>query len=187
MRVDDAGWHAQVRSNVLLRLHVYILCAVKSGRTAGANAVGTEGLNGFLFESLIRDEIVEVERGEVRDGAAVGELRLGSCRSAPMSALQCASSLRTNSPHNDRPLLVVALFGKSRCGDKRLWCPILHKFVYLLFSSQQTCSRSPVPRALHTASVRCTFFCVLYLGASRYLTANRNRNSSTALLTGSFW
>lgn len=187
MRVDDAGWYAQVRSNVLLCLHVYILCAVEPGRTAGADAIGAEGLNGFLFESLVRDEVVEIERGEVRNGAAVGELRLGSCRPAPVSALQCASSLRTNLPHNDGPLLIVELFRRGRCGDKRLWGPILDKFIYLLFSSQQTCPRSPVSRALRTASVRCTFFCVLYLGASRYRTAKRNRNSSTALLTGSFW
>jgi hypothetical protein len=187
LRIDDAGWYAQMRSNVLLCLHVYILCAVESRRTAGADAVGAEGLNGFLFESLVRNEVVEIERGEVCDGAAVGELRLGSCRSAPVSALRRTSSLRTNSPYNDWPLLVIELFGRSRRSDKWLWCPILHKFVYLLFSSQQTCPRLAVSRALHTASVRCTFFCVLYLGASRYLTAKRNRKSSTALLTGSFW
>jgi len=53
---------------------VYILCAVESGRTAGADAVGAESLDGFLFESLVRDEVVEIEGGEVRDGAAVREL-----------------------------------------------------------------------------------------------------------------
>ena len=71
LRIDDAGWHAQVCGDVLLCLHVYILRAVEAGRTARADAVGAEGLDGFLFKRLVGDEVVEVEGGEVRDGAAV--------------------------------------------------------------------------------------------------------------------
>lgn len=53
---------------------MHVLSAVETRRPAGAHAVRAEGLNSFLFESLIGDEIVEVIGGEVGDGAAVGEL-----------------------------------------------------------------------------------------------------------------
>jgi hypothetical protein len=73
---------------------VYILCAVESGRTTGANAIGAKGLDSLLFQRLVCDEVVEVEGGEVRDGAAIGELRLGSCGSVPRLALRCANMFR---------------------------------------------------------------------------------------------
>jgi hypothetical protein len=68
-----------------LRLHVYILCAIETGRTTGTNTVCSESLDGLLLECLVCDEVVKVVGCEVRDSAAVGELRFGSCRAAPVS------------------------------------------------------------------------------------------------------
>lgn len=51
-----------------------VLGTVEAWRPAGTYAVRAEGLDGFLFQSLIGDEIVEVVGGKVCDGAAVGEL-----------------------------------------------------------------------------------------------------------------
>jgi hypothetical protein len=74
LRVDDAGARAEECSNVRLNLHVDVLCAVESRGATGPHAVGAEGLNGALFEVLIRDEVVVVVGREVRDGSAIGEL-----------------------------------------------------------------------------------------------------------------
>jgi hypothetical protein len=85
LRVDDARRHAQVRRDVCLGLHVHVLRAVEAGRAAGADAIGAQRLDGLLLERLVADEVVVVVRREVRDGAPVGELRLGACGSAPAS------------------------------------------------------------------------------------------------------
>ena len=53
MRVDDACRDAQVCSNVLLCLHVYVLRAIEAGRAARADAVGAERLDSFLLERLV--------------------------------------------------------------------------------------------------------------------------------------
>ncbi len=50
---------------------MYILSSVEAGWTAGANAVGSEALDGFLFDILVCDEVVEVVGGKVRDCAAI--------------------------------------------------------------------------------------------------------------------
>ena len=67
-------------SNIRLRLHVYVLRAVEARRTTRADAICAERLDGLLLESLVCDEVVEVVGREVRDGAAVGEFRLGTRR-----------------------------------------------------------------------------------------------------------
>jgi hypothetical protein len=57
---------------------VHILGAVEAGGTTGPDAVGAEGLDGFLLERVIGEEVVEVVGREVRYGAAVGELGFGA-------------------------------------------------------------------------------------------------------------
>lgn len=52
-------------------LEMYILCAVKPRRAARANSVGAKDLDGFLFQSFIADEVVEVVRSKIRDCAAI--------------------------------------------------------------------------------------------------------------------
>jgi hypothetical protein len=61
---------------------VNVLRTVEAGGTTRPYAVGAEGLDGLLFESLVCDEVIEVVGREVRDGAAIGELDFGSGRSA---------------------------------------------------------------------------------------------------------
>jgi hypothetical protein len=69
-----------------LGLHVHILCAVKAGRTARAHTIGAKCLDGLFFESLVGDKVVKVIGREVGDGAAIGELGLGSGWSVPVLA-----------------------------------------------------------------------------------------------------
>ena len=57
---------------VSLGLNVYVLGSVKSRGAAGANTIVSEDLNSFLFESLVRDKIVEVVGGEIGHSAAIG-------------------------------------------------------------------------------------------------------------------
>lgn len=76
--VDDAALGAEEGSNVGLGADVDILGAIELGRTAGADAVGAQGLDGLLLDLFVGVEVVEVVRGEVGDGTAVGELRLGA-------------------------------------------------------------------------------------------------------------
>jgi hypothetical protein len=75
-----------------LGLHVYILGAVEAGRTTGTNAVCAEGLDSLLLERFVRNEVVVVVRGEIRDGAAVGQLRFGPGRTVTV-LVQLLSSL----------------------------------------------------------------------------------------------
>jgi len=104
---------------------VNILCAVETRGATGADTVCAQGLNGLVFEDIVGEEVVEVVRGKVRDGAAIGELRLGAGRSA-----WCSLALVRNTgkafaiPNNNGSLLVVQfLEGSSGC-DKRFWRPI---------------------------------------------------------------
>jgi len=85
LRVDDAGGDTEVCSDVGFGLHVNILCAVETRGTTRADTVCAQGLNGLVFENIVGEEVVEVVRGKVRDGAAIGELRLGAGRSARCS------------------------------------------------------------------------------------------------------
>ena len=85
LRVDDAGRHAEVGRDVRLRLLVHVLGAVETWRAAGADAICAEGLDSLFFEDLGGEEVVEVVGCQVRHGAAVGELRFGSRRSAKQS------------------------------------------------------------------------------------------------------
>lgn len=50
---------------------MYILCAVKPWRAARTNSVGAKDLNGFLFQGIIADEIVEVVGSKICDCTAV--------------------------------------------------------------------------------------------------------------------
>jgi hypothetical protein len=83
LRVDDARGNTQVCGDVGLGLNVDILCAIETRRAAGTDAVCAERLDSLLLERLVAIEVVEVVRGEVRDGAAVGELGFGSGWAAP--------------------------------------------------------------------------------------------------------
>jgi len=133
--VDDACRDAQVCSDVLLCLHVYVLRAIEAGRAARADAVGAERLDSFLLERLVCDEVVEVQRGEIGDGAAVGELRLGAGRSAPMSASLRARTFQFQGtvPHNHRSLLIVKLFEGCGCSYQWLGRPFFNELVNLLY------------------------------------------------------
>ncbi len=71
LRIDNASGHTKVRSNIRLRLLVDILGPVEAWGTARADTIGTECLDGFLFEDFGGEEVVEVVRGEVRYGSAV--------------------------------------------------------------------------------------------------------------------
>ncbi len=57
---------------VSLGLNMYVLGSVKPRGAAGANTIVPEDLDSFLFESLVRDKIVEVVGGEIGDSAAIG-------------------------------------------------------------------------------------------------------------------
>lgn len=78
LRVHDAALGAETGRDVGFGLHVDVLRAVELGRAARPDAVGAEGLDGFLFDLLVADEVVEVVGGEVGDGAAVGESGFGA-------------------------------------------------------------------------------------------------------------
>lgn len=68
---------------------MYVLGTIKARRAAGTDAIGTEGLDSFLFQRLVCDKIVEVQRSKVRNGAAVGELRLRSSWPTLVLAVYC--------------------------------------------------------------------------------------------------
>lgn len=68
--------------DVRFGLDMYVLSTIETRGPARAHTVRAEGLNGFLLESVIGDEIVEVVGGEVCDGAAVGELASRARRAA---------------------------------------------------------------------------------------------------------
>lgn len=82
MRVDYAGWRANVGRDVSFGLDMHILGSVEAWGATGAYTVGAECLDGFLFEGFIGDEVVEIVGGEVCDSAAVGELASGACCAA---------------------------------------------------------------------------------------------------------
>lgn len=187
--VDDAGRDAEMRSHVGFRLHVHVLGAVEAWGTARADAVGAQRLDGFLLEEVVGEEVVEVVRGEVHDGAAVGELGLGTRWSAQGElALQSCSSLAVSYP------TIMGRFSLSSSSSAVIGATSGSGVQSSTSSSISYClvslpapPHAGTPGLQHTASVSWTFFWVLYLGASKYRTAKRNRNNSTALRTGSFW
>ena len=87
MSIQDARLGSQVSGNIGFGLHVDVLCSVKLRRSTGADAVGAQGIDGFLFNLLVGIEVVYIVRGQVRDGSAVCQFDLGtSCPTmAPVS------------------------------------------------------------------------------------------------------
>lgn len=60
LSIEDACLGAQVGRNIGFGLHVDVLCSVKLRRPAGADAVGTKSIDGFLFDLLVGIEVVDV-------------------------------------------------------------------------------------------------------------------------------
>ena len=81
LRVDDACLSAEMRGNIRFGLDVHVLGAVEARRRAWAHAVRSEDLDGTFLEMRVGTEGVEIVGCEIRHGAAIRELRLGSCRS----------------------------------------------------------------------------------------------------------
>lgn len=52
LRVNDACGNTQVCGNISLGLHVDVLGAVETRRATGADAVGAQGLYGFLLKHI---------------------------------------------------------------------------------------------------------------------------------------
>ena len=50
---------------------MYILCTIKTRRAARTNSVGAKDLNGFLFQSFVADEIIEIVGSKVGNCATV--------------------------------------------------------------------------------------------------------------------
>ena len=73
LRINDTSFSTQARRDVGLGLHVYILRAVELRGSTGSDTVRAEGLDRFLFDLLVADEVVKVVGGEVRYGSAVRE------------------------------------------------------------------------------------------------------------------
>ena len=83
--VDDASWSAEMSRDVCFCFDMYILGAIETWGRTGPHTVCSEDLNGLLFESLIRDQVVEVVRREVRHRAAIRKLRLRPSWSVDLS------------------------------------------------------------------------------------------------------
>ena len=79
--VYDATLGTEEGCDVGFGLHVDILGAVELGRTAGANSVGAQRLDGLFLDGLVGIEVVKVVGSEVRDGLSVGQLGLRTGRS----------------------------------------------------------------------------------------------------------
>lgn len=60
--VNNATLGADVRRDIGLRLHVYILGAVELRGPAGTNTVGSQHLDSLLLDLLVGIEVVEVVR-----------------------------------------------------------------------------------------------------------------------------
>jgi hypothetical protein len=71
-------------------------------------------------------------------------------------------------PHDNRPLLIIKFLMGGRRRNKRFGRPVVDQFINLLFRHPSAhCLPLTKQAHKHTASVSCTFFCVLYLGASK--------------------
>ena len=57
---------------VSLGLNMYVLGSIETRGAAGADTIVSQDLDGFFFESLIRDQVVEVVGGEIGNSAAIG-------------------------------------------------------------------------------------------------------------------
>ena len=93
---------------------MHILCPVEAWWPTWPNTVCAEGLDGFLFQSLVGNEIVVVVRGQIGDSATIGKLGLGARRTARMDDKQLAKptcmhimrSLLKDIPDYDRPFFI---------------------------------------------------------------------------------
>ena len=121
-------------------LDVYILCAIKAGRAAGADTVCAKDLNGFLFQNFIADKVVEVVGSKVCDSAAVRQFGFRSCGPWYRSVLAKTSQLLDVSfilPNDHRPFLILCFFKGRLRHYERLRCPFINELVNLLSRCQQ--------------------------------------------------
>ncbi len=70
---------------------MYILSPVETWRTTWAHTICSQGLDGFLFEGFVRNEVVEVIRREIRHRPPIGQLRLGASRAKARSVIMSPS------------------------------------------------------------------------------------------------
>lgn len=139
MRVDYAGRRTNVGRDVSLSLDMHVLCAIEAWGTTGPYTIGAESLDGFFFEGLVGDEVVEIVGGEICDGAAVGELAFGArCTAEGSLSVElrnsCSASENVIIPYNDRPLLVLCFLECVKRRDERFWSPVLNELVDFLGS-----------------------------------------------------
>ena len=145
LRVHDAGRLAEEGGDVGFGLDVHVLRAVEAGRTAGADAVGPQGLDGFFLEGVVRDEVVEVVGGEVRDGAVVAEFDFGAGGTG-QRVKRCQLNVlffggkqlglwKCYLPDNDWSLFVFCFFKGCLWRDERFGCPVFDELVNLLQSN----------------------------------------------------
>jgi hypothetical protein len=87
LRVNNACRGTEMGSDVGLGLDVHVLVAVEARGSAGTDAVGAQCGNGLLFQNFVGGEIIEIIRGQVGYGAAVGELGFGTCWTAQVLIL----------------------------------------------------------------------------------------------------
>lgn len=80
LRIDDTSRSTEECSNVSFSTHMHILGSVESGRSTRTDSISSNGLNGFLLQSVIRNEVVEVIRRKVRNSSSVHELRFWAGR-----------------------------------------------------------------------------------------------------------
>jgi hypothetical protein len=157
--VNDASFGAKTRRDVGLRLHVDILRAVELGGSARPDTVCAEGLDGFFFDLLVADEVVEVVGREIRDGPAVGEFYFGSCWSAPVSPFITIDRSR-NIPYNDWQFLVISFLERCLGSDERFGSPFVNKVIDLLFLKHQytqTSRSSGINPPLQSALRSCRY------------------------------
>lgn len=136
--VDDTSRHAEEGSHVRFGAHVDVLGAVEAGGTAGADAVRAKGLDCFLLEGFVGDEVVEVVGGEVGYGAAVCEFGFGArgaimglASHSPFSIISLQfPNLYIPSEHN--PSLDILFVLHRRRRNKRIRSPIVYQIVNFL-------------------------------------------------------
>ena len=70
-----------------------VLRAVEARRTTGANTICSKGLDRALFQSFAADEVVEIQRCKVYDGAAGGEFGAWTCWAGVRESAKAASEV----------------------------------------------------------------------------------------------
>ena len=87
---------------------MHILRAIEAGGAARPYSVGAEGLNRFLLEGLVGDEVEVIVRGEIDDRLSVGELRPGPRRAVNVFVSSFYSILpQGRATELTQPVLVV--------------------------------------------------------------------------------